>query len=223
MFCAATGGQLIAEFVGIKTSIAPIDLRVINGMVMDAMVVKRTQQFCVNTLDKVPLKHQIVITQRENIRLVSTRRSRCQTQHEARLKIVDQTTIGNGISMMEFIHHDVIKTIRCKLSQMPFLPQSLHRGKDKIRLTFLCFTGVITNTHLRLNTGKSFLRLHQNLFPVSDKQHSPGLDLQRIKSRQPGLTQSGGQHHQATSITGSPSCLQCQQCLNLNTGWHGVW
>ncbi|WP_416397139.1 hypothetical protein [Allohahella sp. A8] len=80
--------------MGVELARAPGDLRVVDALVINAVVAKRRQQVLVNAAKQIALEDQVVITQRQDVRLIRPVGCRSQPQQEAWREVIQQTVLG---------------------------------------------------------------------------------------------------------------------------------
>ena len=115
--------------------------------------------------------------------------------------------------MVKLVDDDVVERIRSKPLQVCTACQCLHRRKQHICLHSTFKASVFAKAIFGTHAAKSIQGLAQDFLPMSHEQHP--LESQRIKSCQPCLTQSCGQHHQTFALAGAARPLQGLQGLNL--------
>ena len=102
---------------------------------------KRHQHPLIDRLFQRNLIRHIVIADLINIFAVHPFRRGSKPQQKLRLKIIDDPSVLIVYRMMEFIDHQIIKIIRCKIRiRQIFLPaQCRHRGKNHRLIRILPF------------------------------------------------------------------------------------
>ena len=100
---AALGGELVAQRLRVETPVAPRDLPVVDGLVIDAEVVEGAEQYEFDAVEQVSAVDQVVVAQAQDVRLVRALRRRREPQQEARAQVLQQAPVGGRRGVVEFI------------------------------------------------------------------------------------------------------------------------
>ena len=137
--------QPVAQRLRIKLAVAPRNFPVVNRFVVNAVVMERCQQTGLDAIEHRADVNQIVIAQRQDVRLIGAVWRRGQSEQEGRGEMRQQAPIGRCRRMVEFIDDDVVEMRRRKPVEMGGASECLDRGEQQIGLNVAAATVVKAN------------------------------------------------------------------------------
>lgn len=99
--------QLICHITAVRHG----DPRVVGGIVVNSVIVKRNQVILVDRFLQVYFIYHIVFTELEDILIVHTVRSRGKPQHETGFEVIDNSLVTLGGDMVEFVNDDIVEIV----------------------------------------------------------------------------------------------------------------
>ncbi len=97
--------------------------------IINRVVVVRHQQVSFNRLLKRNLIDHIIVTKREDVLVVHSKRRGRQAEQETGLEMIHYLAVAVSCSMVEFVHYDVVKVVLGKHIQMLVTAEGLDSGK----------------------------------------------------------------------------------------------
>ncbi len=79
-------------------------------------IVEWREKFGFNSLEDIATKDKVFLTQRQQVTAIRSLGRRRETQEKSRREVLNECSISWSGGVMEFINHDVIKSIRGKVS-----------------------------------------------------------------------------------------------------------
>ena len=118
----------------------------------DPPILERAKQIRRDAIWHGSLKHEVFLAKSQEIATVHPF-GRCrQAKQKFRLEMIDDSPIGPGRGMMEFIDDDVVKSDRVKAIEVLRAAQGLHRREKQVRIDLPLRRSYTPYGRLRSNT-----------------------------------------------------------------------
>ena len=238
-FLAAPSGELFERILGaglggnssrqrglVKPSTAPGDLGVFDG-VGYAKIMEGRKKPPFDSGPEIAFIDEVLFAQAQQISAITAVGRSGQAQKETRLEMADDTPIGRGGGVVEFIDDDIFESIRIETGQMSAARERLDRGEDNIRFGVLLLAAIPAKPGAGAHSPERGHSLGKDLLSMRHKQH-PGR-VRAVKGGKESLSQPGGEHHQPRPVALRPGCPQRGEGFFLNLvrdrgrfgGFHG--
>ena len=175
--------SLLDRAVGVEAAVAPGDLLVVHGLVVDAVIDEGAQQAQFDPIEQAAGVDQVVVAQAQDVRLVGALRGGGEAEQEAGPEVLQQAPIDGGGGVVEFVHHDIVEVPGVEQGQVAAPTQGLDRGEEQVTPR-PCARRCTADPRARAHALKARLGLEQDLFPVGDEQDAPGLDALAVEGGQ---------------------------------------
>ena len=204
------------ERLFVETCASPRDVRVVH-VIWNAVVVKWREQALAHAFDQIATVDEILLAQRQQIASIGPLGCGGQPQQELWLEVGDQLPVGGGSRVVEFVDDDVVEGVWGEPLEMFSPAESLDGRKHDVGVWVLRVAGVMAKTGLRSNAPEGVESLVQDLLAVGNEEHTAILGTVGIESREPCLSETRCQDHQAGLVPGCSGLLQRGERRSLHS------
>ena len=138
-----------------------------------------------------------------------------ETEKKLGLEVVDEAPVGAG-GVVELVNNNVVEGVRAEVSEARRLAESLDRGEEHVGGGVFVGAGVEAECGVGADAAEGVEGLAQDLLAVGDEEDALRAEAPRVECGEPGLTDSGGEHDEATGVAFGAGLLEGFEGLLLD-------